>query len=277
MALDFAKLARAFTVTVPVLGNSFTLNKKKYTTSSLEDGWWKVEIEGNKATGLETHYWVDLPKGSITGYTYSNHLLFSSFDMAKRKFGAQVKAPLHYNEAETFTPVRALHWEDGRFYSIGVWYEDSKCIEVKQVFDAEGNLSELKGVTPEVRTLYLFHDLERQQLRALLAAQEAEARRVEEATEHQRRMADIGYRLRHTLEQVGARLINFSRSGQRLVVDWQLVDGDYRYNSVLDAESLRTLEAGFCMSGADRQHSATSMVLLAEDYEQRGVTYITRR
>jgi len=289
MPLDFAKLARPFAAVVPLLSNGFVLNKKKYTTQESEDGWWTVEISGNRVRVIEQHYWSEPPKsGSVAGYTYNNDLVFSNFDVAKRKWKVEMMAPLHFNVVETFTAVRAVMWEDKRLYYCQPWYEDVKSLEVKVAYDAETPIIGMKGLTPELQTLHVFHALERQQLRALLAAREVAARAAKvaadakdraehEAAEHERLMADVGYRLRHTFEMSGATLIKFSRSGNRLVVDWNIEGSSQRYNSVIDARTFQVLEAGYCMSGDDRRHNVTSMVLTAEDYEREQLTYITRR
>jgi hypothetical protein len=269
-SIDFSKLAKPFTAHVPVLNNSFILNKKRYAVTA-SDGWWVVEISGNKVKAVDPYYWVTNPPSGIgcTGYTYNNDLIFSNFDVAKRKWKLEMKAFLHFNAAETFSPVRAVLWEDKRAYYVMPWYEDFKSLEVKSAFDTEAALADLKGLTPELQTVHVFHSLERVQLRALLAQQE-------ERVEHERRMSDVGYRLKHTFELSGAELLNFSRSGERLIVEWTIRGGSYKYNSVLDADTLRVREAGFCMSGADRDHSATSLVLTAEEYEKEHLTYITR-
>lgn len=276
MPIDFAKLAKPSVHVVPVAGGAFVLNRKRYAVDA-PDGWHKVETSNNRARAVEEHFWMDAPKGSASGYTYNNELVFANADSARRKWGADLKAPLLFNTLETFAPARAVMWEDKRLYYCQPWYEDAKASEVKAAYDADQPIAGMKGVTPELQALYLFHSLQRAQIRAAIAAQEAAAKAAQEREEHERRLADVGYRLRHTLEMAGAELRNFSRSGNRLVVDWQIRGGTHRYNSVLDADTFRVIEAGYCMSGDDRRHTATSMVLTAGEYERRRLTYITRR
>ena len=265
LSIDFNKLAKPFTAIVPILGKSFLLNKKSYTVDS-EDGWWCVEISGNKVKVVDAHYWVDVPSNSVSGYTCNNSLIFSNFDVAKRKWKLEVQAPLLFNTVETFSPVKAVVWEDKRVYYISPWYEDFKGLEVKEAFYQETPIDNVKGVTPELRTVHVFHALEREQVRAMLAKEE-----------HEKQMADVGYRLKHTFERSGATLLNYSRSGNRLIVDWTIKDGSYTYNSVLNADTLQVIEAGYCLNGGDTRLNPTSLILTAEEFESEGLTYITRR
>lgn len=268
--LDFSALAKPYTAVVPIVSGRFVLNKKAYSIRS-EDGWFLVEISGNKAIVKEPHYWLEAPKEkSVAGYTYNNDLIFSNFDVAKRKWKFEIKVPLLFNNAESFSPIRAIVWEDKQVFICQPWYEDTKSLELKQAFDEDKPLTEVKGITPELRTLYLFHSLEREQMWALLAVRQAKE-------EHEKLMQDVGYRLKVTFERSGAEMLGFSRSGNRIIVDWQIKGGDYRYNSVLDADTGQVREAGFCLNGGDRNLNATSMVLTAQEFEEDGSTYITRR
>ena len=105
-----------------------------------------------------------------------------------------------------------------------------KIYEIKAAYDQDLALNTLKGVTPELQSLYLFHALEKEQLRETL-------RQIEQEQENEKRMQEIPYRLGVTLERAGARLIKYSQSGNRLVIEWKLKDGHYTYNSVIDYDS----------------------------------------
>jgi len=268
LALDFSSLAKPYIVTVPIYEKSFLLNKKRYSVDC-EDGFWEIQIENNKATAI-TPSIPKIPKEAIAhGYTYNSDLVFSNFDVAKRKWNFSLTKEIRFLNTETFTAVKVVVWEDKQLYYLEPWYEDFKTYEVKNSFDSGQDLNLLKGVTPELRTLHLFHSLEREQVQALLKEQT-------EKEDQERLKQDLGYRLYHTFKLSGAEILNYSKSGNRIIVDWKLIDGGYKYNSVLDAETFRCLQAGYCMSGDDERHSATSMIQLASDYEDRDLTYRTR-
>ena len=275
--LDFATLSAPKTVLVPVSKNSFQYHKKKYTVEAT-DGWWVVSLQGNKAIALESYVWIDETTSGVicenkkfnwvNGYTYGNQILFKNFDVAKR-LGLNLIASLHFNCVDTFSPIKAIVWETGQLFYACVNYADSGISFVKMAYDNEELLDGVKGVTPELRTLYLFHALERDQLREMLRQKVAKE-------DHERKMKEIPYRLKVTLERAGARLLGYSTSGNRLVVDWEVANGSYKYNSVIDANTWMVVEAGFCLSGGDKKLNVTALAKTAEEYEERKVTFITR-
>jgi hypothetical protein len=277
MPINFTSLASSKTIIAPILHKSFQYNKKKYQIE-VEDGWWILTIEGNKASPIEPYMWLDETVlvncenkkfSFVKGYTYGNQIIFQSFDAAKRNWDIGLTAPLHFNQVETFSPIVAIVWENGQFFYAFINYLDQKIYEIKLAYDNEESLDGLKGVTPELRTLYLFHALERDQIKEMLKQQF-------EKEEHEKRMQEIPYRLRVTLERAGASLLGYSTSGNRIIIDWQLKDGSFKYNSVINATSWMVEEAGYCLSGGDKRLNVTSLAKTAEEYEDRGVTFLTR-
>lgn len=269
MSLDFEKFAKPCLAVVPINGGEFVYHKKKYRLSG-ENGWAVVEITGNRARKVDfaTVYWEGAPD-RILGYTHNNTLIFQNFDVAKRKFRLQIQAPLHFNQSRTFEAVRAIVWEDGNVYWCEPNYSDAKIFEVKDLYDQEKPLADTKGITPELRTLYLHHTIERDNMRKMLEA-------AKQAEEREAFMKSIPGRLQLTFKNAGAEMVNFSMSGKRIVVDWKMPGTQYQYNSVIDSDTWMIVEAGYCMSGDDKRHNITSMVKTAQEYNDRRVTYITR-
>lgn len=232
-----------------------------------------VELSGNSARVLERVVGFEdvttrLPY--VFGYTYNNVVVFQNFDVAKRKWGFNCAAPLYFNQSQTFESIKALVWEDGKVYWCEPNYSDLDAIKLKTILDDGGSLEGQKGITPELRSLFLFHALEKENLLKI----HAEAKAKED---HERMMRDIPYRLNVTLQRAGGELIRYSITGKRIIVDWRVTGGGFEYNSVLDADTWQVIEAGYCMSGDDKRHNMTSLVKTAEDYENRDLTYITRR
>lgn len=271
LPLDLSKLAQPKRIVVPILNKCFIYHKKRYEIEA-EDGWALVQTENNRSLYLAQATPEDIISQGIDiarGYTHHNSIIFQNFDTAKRKWERQISAPLEFNNSLTFEAILAAAWEDGRFYWIEPNYNDIAIYDIKNAYDADLPLSNIKGVTPETRTLYLFHDIERQHVRKIVA--EDAARK-----EHEKRLQDTPYRLKTLFERAGASLISYSVSGKRIVVDWNIAGQRHNYNSVIDADTWKILEAGYCMSNDDRRHNITSLVKTAEEYAERGLTYITR-
>jgi hypothetical protein len=272
MPIDFSKLTAPKEVIVPVLNNTFQYHKKKYKfSSSVDDGWWAVIIDGNKSTPNKPFLEVDIgSKNIVYGFTYHNQIIFQNQDVVRRKFNLGHSAPLHFNPVDTFSAIKAIAWEDGNFYYVEVNYSELLIYEIKNAFDNGISLEGIKGVTPELRTLYFFHDLERQHL--------LEIKKMEDDKRHEQElMQSIPGRLTLTLKRSGADLISWSVSGNRIVFEWKLLTGEHRYNSVIDATTWMMLECGYCMNNDDRRHNITSMVKTAELYEENDAIFITRR
>jgi hypothetical protein len=274
--IDFSKFAAARNVQVPVIGNKFSFEKKKYSINAT-DGWYTVKLDGNSASVVEPLYMfneVESKYDVVKGYSYNNSLIFHNFDVAKRKWSFQLSKELHFNKSQSFTAIKAVVWENNEVYFTESDYSNFKIFEIKAAYDEDKNLDHLKGVTQELRTVFLFHTLEREQLRAM------ELLRLEELAEDERRkreaelMATVQGRLQVMFSRAGARVTKYNISGTRITVDWEM-DGR-KFNSVIDSITFKVIEAGYCMSGEDTNHNITSLVKLAEDYEEQGLIHITR-
>lgn len=271
--IDFSKFTKPQKATVPVVNNRFQYHRKKYEVPDIEDGWYEVEVVGNKATILDAVFLSGQNLGikPIKGYTYNNMLVFQNFDVGKRKTREEVQVNILLNNFPTFSSVEVIPWEDHNFYSYQINYQDSKIYEVKAAFDSDtpGALDTIKGITPELRTVYLFHDIQRQQVKQ-------EAERVKKYEEKKEWLESLPGRIHTVFTNVGAKVVNYELQGKRAIVDWEMEGFNRRYNSVINTENFHVIEAGFCLSGHDKEHSVTSIVKLAEMYEDEGLTYITR-
>jgi hypothetical protein len=254
--INFEVLNQAFQAIVPVVEGRFVYRKKSYVIKA-DDGWAWVEISGNHVDylGPETPSGCDC----VLGYTFHNSVVFQNADVAKRRWGMSGPIPLYLNSSPTFESIRAVIWEDGRAYWLEPDYTDTKCLEIRDLESLDG----VKGITPELRTVFLFHALEKEKIKLL-----------EEKKAHEEVMRSVPGRLKITFERAGARLLTYSLTGKRIVVDWEM--GGDQFNSVIDADTWMVCEAGICMSGADSRMNITSLVQTTEDYQDRGLIYKTR-
>lgn len=271
--IDFNKFTKKIRAIVPITNGDFQYMRKKYRIGGTPSGWYDVELDGNIASicnPVPSELAAADYKNNvfIRGYTYNNNIIFQNFDVGKRKTGSEVMVDLNFNMVPTFSSVRAILWEDRKLYYMGPDYTDTKIFDVKAVYDNTTELGTIKGLTPELKTLHLFHDIERQHI---LAEQE----RIRKQQEIEEFKKTLRGRLMLAFNRVGASVLNYSVTSNRVTVDWRLPSG-MAFNSVIDSNNFSVIEAGYCMNGADRNHSVTSMVELAKDYEEDNLIYHTR-
>lgn len=272
MGIDFNKIVESKDVIVPVINGQFQYNRKKYVCDIDLSGWLKVQLDGNTFVSTGNAYpEIDLPDvQTIKGYTYNNNVIFQNFDVGKRKVGVDIMSTLLFNNAPTFSSIKAVLWEDGCLYYYGINYNDFFLSEVKNVFDENRGIKNLHKITPEIKSLYLFHELERQAI--------YEAKKVDrEAEELKKWNESLPGRLHTAFNAVHAKVLEYSVSGNRVIVDWELEEVGRKYNSVLDVNTLVTIEAGYCMSGDDRRHNVSTMVLTAKEFEKNRLSYVITR
>lgn len=271
--IDLHKFASKKSVVAPVYKGQLQFNRKQYT---IEDntfsGWARIELLGNSSklvapVFIETE---EITAKTILGYTYNDKIIFQNFDVAKRKYNFEVMKTLYFNNMPAFSAVEAIVWEDNNIYYYRPNYKDVLAGLLHSFFSEDTkNISTIKYITPELKTLYLFHEIEHQQFIADIE----QARKQQELKDFQK---TIQGRLMIAFARVGAKLLNYSVEGQRVVVDWQLEKTGRSFNSVLDSQTGRVIEAGYCMSNADKDHSVSSLVLTAQDYDEEGLIYVTR-
>jgi hypothetical protein len=273
--IDLKKFTKTTDAVVPIVNNSFQYSRKKYKVAICQDDWYHVKLTGNTAI-IDTNCVVELYDDFITskkyiikGYTYNNNIIFQNFDVGQRKLGANVFAPLLLNMLPTFSSIEAIIWEDKNIYYYKPNYTDMLIYRLKQACTDSLNIESFKGMTPELKILYLFHSLEKERIKE-------EQERIKRRHDKEKFLKTLPGRLALTFARVGATITNYSLAGDRVTVDWQFDDGSGKFNSVLDSDTFRVIEAGFCLSGDDKRHSATSMIELAKSYNEENVLHITR-
>jgi hypothetical protein len=276
--IDFEKFTMTQTFIAPVLNRKCQCNRKKYTVES-ENGWYRITAKGNfivERIPISVEMESFPAKNIIKGYTYGNQIVFQNFDVAKRKAGTDMMAPLEFNQSATFSSIEAIIWEDKHIYYYRPNYADVAIYEIKSYFDSEEDIHNAKGVSPELRTLYLFHDIERQQLQELQKAIQREAEQKQREKELEQFKQTLQGRLITTFNRAGAQIVSYSVLRDTITVDWKLLGSNQEFNSIIELETFKVREAGYCLSGHDKEHTAQSMVMLAQDYEERGLIYKTR-
>ena len=178
--LNLNSIDKPISAVVPIKNNSFTYNRKRYSTL-LEDGWYLVDIKGN----MVLNFRPDLPNRNmvkiVKGYTYNNSLIPYNFDSARRNYGVDVFVSLNFNNIPTMSAVEAVVWEDNSFYFYQQDFMNTIIFEIQNCIDNEGNIDikGKKGFTPEIKTLLLFHSIEKKNQIALKKQLE-EKKKIEE-------------------------------------------------------------------------------------------------
>jgi hypothetical protein len=269
--INFNKLAGIEMDVVPVLNNQFVYNRKHYSIIT-EDGWYMVHLQGNEVIKFSPDFPKYIIGNVMHGYTYNNSFLPENFDVLKKKYGYEIMVDLQFNNLPTMSAVDVIIWEDNKFYFYQQNFSNMIIFDIQNCIDEEGNINinDKKGLTPEIKTVLLFHSIERKQQIALKKKLE-EKKKIEE---YQKSMPG---RLMLSFKEVGAEILKYSMQGKNLIVDWKLKDSYQAYNSVIDAETFRIKEAGFCLSGFDKDHNVKSIALLAKGYEEEDLIHITRR
>lgn len=274
--IDLEKFMKKSTAIVPILDGSFKYNRKQYyIVGACLNGWYEVELDGNNANlkqSIIIESNTDFSKGLrvIKGYTYNNSMVFQNFDVGKRKSGVEVMIDLNFNSMPTFMSVEAILWEDKRLYYYRPNYTDTSIFNVKAAYDNEAaSITDIKGLTPELKTLFLFHAIEQHKFK-----------KEQELLKRKKEIEDLEKTLQGRLilsfNRVGAKILKYSVSGKRITVDWEIEGSTQKFNSVIEADTFRVIEAGYCMSGHDRDHTVHSMVKLAESYDEDGLIHKTR-
>lgn len=123
--------------------------------------------------------------------------------------------------------------------------------EVKDVWEGtklikkSSHIDDIKGVTPEMRIVYVFHLLEKAK------------KEVEEPINAIKRI----------MEESGAHVVSVKKTNRGFHVIWK--SEGHTINTLLNKE-FRVENAGFCTSGGDKSQSASSVVKLLQDYVEDG-------
>jgi hypothetical protein len=237
---------------------------------TLQPGWYQFRKSGryldvDSPIEPETDKWK-LPR--VTGYVMNGRIIGNDFQA--RLFGLPSDMDL-----PKFAPVSARKWFDGHILYEEQEFETEVETKVRDAFDEERSIEEIKGVTPALTHTFLLESTQR------ALAREAE-RRAREEVERQNRAVELA-RWQETLEgrislalsHTGAELVNWRRNGQRqAVVRYRL--GGRRFECVIDTESLQIVDAGICLSGADEELNLSSLPSAVREAIQSGQLHVFR-
>ena len=236
----------------------------------LQPGWYRFRKSGRYLTAEgpcegDLSAWKLL---RVTGYVFNGRII--SNDFQSRLFGLPAETDL-----PKFTPVSARKWFDGHILFENVEFESEVEPKVRDAFEEERSIDQIKGITPGLAHTYLLESTQR------ALAREKERRAREEA-EREKRQAELA-RWQETLEgrislalsHTGADLVSWRRNGERqAVVRYRL--GGQRFECIIDTNSLQIIDAGICLSGTDEELNLSSLPSAVREAINTGQLHVFR-
>jgi hypothetical protein len=269
--INLDRFAKPEEIILPIVNCRGIYKGRVVEIPKLEDGWYKI-ITGDIPRVCDIADELELQKvfetqKTIKGMVFGTEIVPISFNAIKNKYGIEASSiPVYFINASPWQVVQAIHWEDGNLYFVGedFSYDATILKQVKEASEKGQNLSNLRGITPEMRYLYFMFDFEREtQKQLLLKQKEAELQK------------SFGGRLKLSIERAGGTLIRFTKhSKNRIEVVWKT--GERRYNSLINADNFMCHSCGFCVDGEDKKYNLSRAVITAQEFEKEGLIHITR-
>jgi len=274
MVIDLERFTKNKKAIVPITDQQGVFNQRKFQ-AQIQNGFYYVNF-GDSIT-VDNTVPVDeielsealekLP--SLRGFVFGSDIVPQSFNTTKTKFGLSASSiPIYFLSSAPWSYIEAVQWEDNNWlFKKAILGALDVILEVKEAFESEKDLSNIKGVTPEMRYLFFLFCFERdaakemEHLQQLAIAEGERKRRIEEFNK------TVGGRLKNSIEKAGGHLVRFTKYGHnKLEVIWTL--GSEQFNSLINASTFQCVEAGFCVSSEDSKLNIGGAVLTARDYMQ---------
>ncbi|WNG49793.1 hypothetical protein F0U60_41005 [Archangium minus] len=278
-------------------------SRRLRVTTPPAPGWWRFDVQGRTATAREPAG----PEGLdglplLRGHLWGTRLV-------REGAVAEPVQLLPDEEPPRFSPVRARRWHDGTLVFEALEFEGEAEGNARLMLEEGRTLAEVKAVPASLRAAFGYAVLEgasralgirfspvevrgqvlsvaeggrpvaEARLRALATERAVHARVVEarprSAPRHQERQPQGTARVERALESAGARLLDTRRlENERLEVTFGFM-GE-RFISIVEADSLRVVDAGICLAGEDRQVTLESLPSVIREAIEDDVLVITR-
>jgi len=219
-------------------------------------GWYRFRIRGRRAEAVAQtepvfeNWTLRQRRGYLSRNSFVDHEGMQELHLLPRD-----------EPPARFAPVHAVIWFDGNLLYAGTGFETEVELAVRDAYEQEHEITQIKGVTPPLAQAFLMDHTERALRR--LAAEEAarEAARAERVENERQRIAErqnsLEGRLVEALHHSGAALLDWRRGRGHILVRYQL--GEARYECLVDPDTLRIIDAGICLEGADDALNLSSL------------------
>ena len=252
-------------------GKSVCNDKLTYRLrETLQPGWYQFRKSGRYLTAEDPITpEIDAWKlQRVMGYVFHRRLIANDFQATL--FGLPQDEDL-----QKFTPVSGRKWFDGHVLYYGQEFETEVETSVREAFEEERTIDNIKGVTPALAHVFVLESTQRALACEAERRAREEAERQEQAAEMARWQETLEGRISLALSHTGAELINWRRNGQgQAVVRYRLAGS--RFECVIDTESLQIMDAGICLSGADEALNLSSLPSAVREAIESGRLHVMR-
>jgi hypothetical protein len=259
-------------LTLPYFGGKSVCDDKRTyrLRETLVPGWYRFRKSGRYLTEAgaveaELHAW-ELPR--VTGYVLRQRIV--GMDFQTHLFGLPTDL-----ELPQFTPVTGRKWFDGHILYDGLEFETEVDAMVRDAFEEERSIEQIKGVTPALAHAFMLESTQRALAREAQRRAQEERQRRAHAAELARWQETLEGRIVLALSHAGAELVSWRRGGRRqAVVRYRL--GGRRFECIIDTETLQILDAGICLEGADEQLNLSSLPSAVREAIAEGSLHVYR-
>jgi hypothetical protein len=237
----------------------------------LQPGWYQFRKAGRYLTA-EAPIQPELDAWKlqrVIGYLFRGRLITN--DNQDRLFGLPADEDL-----PRFSPVSGRKWFDGHVLYYGQEFESEVETKVREAFEEERPIDNVKGVTPALAHVFVLESTQRELAREAERRAREEADRQKQAAELARWQQTLEGRISLALSHTGAELVNWRRNGQRQAVVRYRVAGR-RFECVIDTDSLQIMDAGICLDGADEQLNLSSLPSAVREAIESGRLHVYRQ
>lgn len=257
-----------------VLNNTFYSNNAKYRLKDVANGIYAIDIMADNivesiqpADILEFEKYVKKSDKMNFIYGYAFKKGFIPTNIVKWKnTKLPIQLPNSVSDEWEIVKVLNIHHENIFFYIENVMNNLSlKLFELKDIFETNLGIQNIKGVTPEMKFIFSLH---------LFAKEQEELARLKLLEEEYKKTAEG--RIKTIIERSNGKFISFRELINRgYEVIWE---AEYETINTLVDYNFRVIEAGFCVSGYDKTQSLGSVINLLKDYTKEGSQInVTRR
>jgi len=237
---------------------------------TLRPGWYQFKKSGRYLT-VENAIPPGLDAWKLQrtiGYVFRGRLI--SNDSQDPVFGLP-----NDEDLPKFCPVAARKWFDGHVLYYGQEFETEVETKVREAFEEEHSIDNIKGVTPALAHVFVLESTQRELAREAERRGREEVERRKQAAELARWQETLEGRISLALSHTGAELVSWRRNGQRQAVVRYRVAGR-RFECVIDTESLQIMDAGICLSGTDEELNLSSLPSAVREAIDSGQLHVFR-
>lgn len=275
--LDLTRFIQNEPAIVPVLDGWGQFGGRKIYQPKLENGWYKFilgdkAVLERKATQLEIYKTLSAQK-HYRVYALGTEGVPCNFDIFHKQ-GLGESVIVNFLDLPVFNIAKIVYWEDKRFY----FYESETRTEpfvrrAQEKFRDNGYLSEVQGTTPELRYYFILCNLQRDSAQFADDLKRFTISDVERDKRINAYKRGFTGRLVESILHAGGTYVSHERKANGYLVTWT-IGGSTLKSEIRD--DLRIINAGFCLSGYDKEHSMNSIVNLAKLYIEDDTLNITR-